>query len=159
MQTKILCVWIHIWSKGEVGAPLKRLKPSSKILLLTIPRRCFWCESFMFFVLFLLCFLAGLFIDALWSPAVKGLASWLSYVMSNYEVVTFPLVFWVRCGAWLIDSWSLPSFLLSYLAELEHEKMTSRLDVICFHNFKFLMGTMSKSHAISLNFPFCSFYW
>ena len=30
-----------------------------------------------------------------------GLTSWLSFVMSNCEVVTFPLVSWVRCGAWL----------------------------------------------------------
>ena len=33
-----------------------------------------------------------LFIDALWSSAGKGLTSWLSLVMSNCEVVTFPLV-------------------------------------------------------------------
>ena len=51
--------------------------------------------SFVISVLFLLCFLARLFIDALWSP----LTSWLSFVMSNYEVVTFPMVSWVRCGA------------------------------------------------------------
>ena len=50
-------------------------------------------------VLFLLCFLGRLFIDALWSPAGKGLTSWLSFVMSNCEVVTFSLVSWVRCGA------------------------------------------------------------
>ena len=50
-------------------------------------------------VLFLLCFRARLFIDALWSPALKGLTSWLSFVMSNCEVFTFPLVSWVRCGA------------------------------------------------------------
>ena len=50
-------------------------------------------------VLFLLCFHAHLFIDALWSPARKGLTSWLSFVMSNCEVATFPLVSWVRCGA------------------------------------------------------------
>ena len=37
--------------------------------------------------------------DALWSPAGKGLTSWLSFVMSNCEIVTFPLVSWVRCGA------------------------------------------------------------
>ena len=42
--------------------------------------------------LFMLCFHASLFIDALWSPAGKGLTSWLSYVMSNCEVVSFPLV-------------------------------------------------------------------
>ena len=50
-------------------------------------------------VLFLLCFRARMFIDVLWSPAWKGLTSWLSFVMSNCEVVTFPLVSWVRCGA------------------------------------------------------------
>ena len=51
------------------------------------------------FCLVLLCFRARLFIDALWSPARKGLTSWLSFVMSNCEVVTFPLVSWARCGA------------------------------------------------------------
>ena len=50
-------------------------------------------------VLFLLCFRAILFIDALWSSAGKGLTSRLSFVMSNCEVVTFQLVSWVRCGA------------------------------------------------------------
>ena len=31
-------------------------------------------------------------------PAGKGLTSWLPFVVSNCEFVTFPLVFWVRCG-------------------------------------------------------------
>ena len=39
-----------------------------------------------------------LLVDALWSHAGKGLTSWLSFVMSNCDVVTFPLVSWVRCG-------------------------------------------------------------
>ena len=39
-----------------------------------------------------------LFICALWSPAGKELTSWLSFVVSNCEFVTFPLVSWVRCG-------------------------------------------------------------
>ena len=47
-------------------------------------------------VLFLLYFRARLFIGALGSPAGKRLTSWLSFVMSNCEVVTFPLVSWVR---------------------------------------------------------------
>ena len=34
----------------EIGAPLKRFKPSSKIFLLTVPRSCFFCGSFMFFL-------------------------------------------------------------------------------------------------------------
>ena len=35
---------------------------------------------------FLLCFRAYLFIDTLWSPARKGLTSWLLFVISNCEV-------------------------------------------------------------------------
>ena len=49
-------------------------------------------------VLYLLCLCARLFICALWSPAGKGLTSWLSFVVSNCEFVTFPLVSWVGCG-------------------------------------------------------------
>ena len=53
----------------------------------------------MFFsALCLLCLCARLFICALWSPAGKGLTSWLSFVVSNCEFVNFPLVSWVRCG-------------------------------------------------------------
>ena len=46
-------------------------------------------------VLCWLCLCARLFICALWSPAGKGLTSWLSFVVSNCEFVTFPLVSWV----------------------------------------------------------------
>ena len=35
---------------------------------------------------------------ALRSPAGKGLTSWLSFVVSYCEFVTFLLVSWVRCG-------------------------------------------------------------
>ena len=52
-------------------------------------------------VLCLLCLCARLFICALWSPAGKGLASWLSFVVSSCEFVTYSLVSWVGCGAWL----------------------------------------------------------
>ena len=56
-------------------------------------------DHLCYFCLVLLCFHASLFVDAWWSPAGKGLTSWLSFVMSNCDVVTFPLVSWVRCGA------------------------------------------------------------
>ena len=55
-------------------------------------RLCYFC-------LVLLCFHARLFVDALWSHAGKGLTSWLSFVMPSGDVVAFPLVSWVRCGA------------------------------------------------------------
>ena len=38
------------------------------------------------------------FICALWSPAWKGLTSWLSFVVSYCEFVTFLLVSWAGCG-------------------------------------------------------------
>ena len=38
-------------------------------------------------VLCLLCLYARLFICVLWSPAGKGLTSWLSFVVSNCEFV------------------------------------------------------------------------
>ena len=56
-------------------------------------------DHLCYFCLVLLCFHARLFVDALWSPAGKGLTSWLSFVMSYCDVVTFPLVSRVSCGA------------------------------------------------------------
>ena len=43
---------------------------------------CYFC--------LVLCFRACLFIVASWSHAGKGLTSWLLFVMSNCELVTFP---------------------------------------------------------------------
>ena len=42
-------------------------------------------------VLCLLCLCARLFICASWSPAGKGLTSWLSFVVSYCEFVAFPI--------------------------------------------------------------------
>ena len=55
-------------------------------------------DLYIFTVLCLLSLCVRLFICALWSPAGKGLISWLSFMVSNFEFVTFPLVAWVRCG-------------------------------------------------------------
>ena len=53
---------------------------------------------YVFCVLCLLCLCARLFICALMSPAGKRLTSSLSFVVSNCEFVTLPLVSWVRYG-------------------------------------------------------------
>ena len=45
-------------------------------------------DHLCYFCLVFLCFHARLFIDALWSPAGKGLTSWISFVMSSCDVVT-----------------------------------------------------------------------
>ena len=42
------------------------------------------------YLCFVLVMLSGLFIAALWSPAGKGLTSWLLFVMSNCDFVAFP---------------------------------------------------------------------
>ena len=42
-------------------------------------------------VLCLLCLYARLFICALWSPAGKGLTSWLSFVVSAVSFCHFPI--------------------------------------------------------------------
>ena len=85
MQTKHLCVLIH------------RFKSSSKIYLLAVSRwycfldhLCYFCLKFVI--------LSRLFIAALWSPAGKGLTSWLLFVMFIMILLFSDLVSWVRCG-------------------------------------------------------------
>ena len=56
-------------------------------------------DHLCYFCLVLLCFHACLFVDTLWSPAGKGLTSWLLLVMFYCDIVTFPLVSWVSGGA------------------------------------------------------------
>ena len=96
MWAMYLCVLVRIWIGGEVGAvkspPVKYFTDRSKAVLLL------WIFYAFFSVLCLLRLCARLFICALWSPAEKGLTSWLSSLVYNCEFVTFPLVSWVRCG-------------------------------------------------------------
>ena len=56
-------------------------------------------DHLCYFCLVLFCFHSRLFVDAVWSPAGKELASWFSFVKSNCDLVTLPLESWVRCGA------------------------------------------------------------
>ena len=91
------CVLFHIRIKGEVGA-LKLVSASSKIFYRPFQGGTSFVDHLCFSDLCLLCLCASLLICALWSPAGKGLISWPSFVLSNCEFVTFPLVSWVRCG-------------------------------------------------------------
>ena len=79
----------------------------------------FFCDQERTTVLRLLCLCARLFICALWSPAGKGLTSWLSFVVSNCEFVTFPLVSWARCGTWLYRILILSPLLLKIIFQKE----------------------------------------
>ena len=53
----------------------------------------------------------------LWSPAGKRLTSWPSYVMSSCEVVTVPLISWVRCGAWSYPIHDILPLFLTFIWE------------------------------------------
>ena len=71
-------------------------------------RLCYFCIVFVM--------LSRLLIAALWTPAGKGLTSWLSSVVLNCVVATFPFLY-PESGVVLdcTDSWSsLPTFLLSF---------------------------------------------
>ena len=50
---------------------------------------CYLCLVFVM--------LPRLFIAAVWSPAGKGLASWLSFVMLNCVLLLSYVISWVRC--------------------------------------------------------------
>ena len=94
-------------------APLNRFKPSSKIFYWPFQGGTSFVDLLCFCsVLCLLCLCARLFICALWSPAGKGLTSWLSFVVSS---VSLSLSHWYPgSGVVLdcIDSWSLHPYLL-----------------------------------------------
>ena len=57
-------------------------------------------DHLCYFCLVLLCFHARLFVDAIWSPAGKGLTSWLSFVMS---FVTLSLSHWYPGSGVVLD--------------------------------------------------------
>ena len=80
--------------------PCNRFKSSSKIFLLAVPRRYFFCGSFVFLCLVFF-MLSRLFIAALWSPVGKGLTSWLLLLILIVFLLTPLLVSWARCGTWL----------------------------------------------------------
>ena len=101
------------WSTAELrvsSAPLNRLKPSSKIFLLTVPRRCFLCGSFyVISVLFCYAFMhvcllmpCGHLLGKVWP---LGSRLWC-------VIVTLSLSHWYPGSGVVLDciySWSLPS--------------------------------------------------
>ena len=100
MQTKYLCVFIHIWIKAEVGAPWNWFKPSSKIFYWPFQGGTSFVDILCVFFLFCgmpLC--ASVYmclVVTFWERA-----DLLAHICGDCEFVTFPLVSCVRCGIWL----------------------------------------------------------
>ena len=65
--------------KTGLSIPVKKFTDCSKAVLLL-------CIFHVISAVCFLCFWVRLFIVALWSPAGKELASWLSFVMSNSKI-------------------------------------------------------------------------
>ena len=100
------------WSTSELRvrlAPLNRFKPSSKIFYWPFKGGTSFVDILCFCSVLCLVYLCA---RLLWSPAGKGLTSWLSFVVST---VSLSLSHWYPgSGVVLdcIDSWSLHPYLL-----------------------------------------------
>ena len=102
MQTKHLCVLIHIWTKGEVVAPWNRFKPSSKIFYWPFQGGASFVDR--------LCYLCLVFV-MLSCASVHWCLVVTCSERADLLAVTFPLVSWGRCGAWLFRSLIFARFL------------------------------------------------
>ena len=142
------------WSTSELRvrlAPLNRFKPSSKIFYWPFQGGTSFVDLLCYCsVLCLLCLCARLFICALWSPAGKGLTSWLSFVVST---VSLSLSHWyLGLGVVLdcIDSWSLHPYLL-------RRKFMDKLVVLCKSNISVSCSTLELRAMVLWNlFKPCS---
>ena len=109
-------------------------------------------DHLCYFCFILLCFHVSLFVNALRSPAGKGLASWLSFVMSNCDVVAFPLVSLVGCSAWLYRflifalflTLNKNEFVTQLLLSISYRKSAS------FTSLMSLIEEMYNFHSLSL---------
>ena len=105
MQTKHLCGLIHIWAKGEVGAPWIGLSPPVKYFYWPVQGGALLWIVCVNYVVCLSSF------RALWSPEGKGVTSWLLFVMFIVNLLLSHSVSWDRCGTWLYRFLVLAVFL------------------------------------------------
>ena len=141
------------WSTSELWVrlvPLNRFKPSSKLFYWPFQGGTSFVDLLCFCSVFcLICLCARLFICALWSPYGKGLTSWLSFVVSNCEFVTFPLLSWVRCGTWLYRFLIFAPLLT--LISVSH----FLFPYFCFHSCLLFLPILAICLSLSLSFMSC----
>ena len=100
-RRRFLNGFFHIWAWRPSWSCDHNILHKFWLILLTVPRRYFFCGSFMFlFCLVFAMFCVCLFICALWSPAGKGLTSWLSFVVST---VSLSLSHWYPGSGVVLD--------------------------------------------------------
>ena len=93
----------------------------------------------LFYLCLVFVMLSRLFIAAFWSPAGKGLFSWLSFVMFNCVFVTFPCG--IPCQVWYLIV-SIPD-LCTFLTL--HSDYSAHLGLKCISTVKTDLTTTSPS--------------
>ena len=91
----ITCLYIFVSRKQAVNAD----ELNKSIIWIHLFKTESFVDHLCYFCLVFAMLLCVSVYWSFWSPAWKALTSWLSSVMSNCEVGTFPLVCWVRCAA------------------------------------------------------------
>ena len=111
---------------------LKRFKPSSKILYWPFQGGTSLVDLLCFFsVLCLICLCERLFICALWSPAGKGLTSWLSFVVSNCKFVTFSIGILSQVWYLIVSIPDLCTLTYFYIGTNAHGRQLTSLLLLC----------------------------
>ena len=88
------------WSESELRVRLAPWNPPVKYFYLPFQGGTS-CVDHLWYLWLVFVMLSHQFIAALWSPAGKGLTSWLSFAMFNCVLSLSHVVSWVRCGPWL----------------------------------------------------------
>ena len=139
MQNKHLCVLIHIWTKGEVGAPLNRFNPSSKIFYWPVQGGTFLWIFYVFlscvcyvFVRFCLYVPSGHLLGKCWPLGSSLWCLIVSLSLSHLWCLTVSLLlfhWYPGSGVVLdcIDYWCLHPYLLCYENVLLVKKFQSVL--------------------------------
>ena len=129
MQTKHLCVLIHIWTKGEVGAPWNQFEPSIKINTNRSKEVLLLCIICFINVLCLPC----IFVCSLLPCGHLKRKGWpLGSCLWCLSWFCYYPIWYPGTGVVLdcIDSWSLLSFLLLLL-----ECKFCIISSLCFQKF------------------------
>ena len=97
------------------------------------------CYLFLVFVM-----LSHLFIAALWSPAGKGLTSWLLFAMFYCIFVTFPCGILGQAWYWIVSIPDLCRLSYFYCMTLFHSQTGRHMINTHYHNSNLIWRTVSR---------------
>ena len=131
MQTKHLCVLVHIWTKSEVGALWNRLKPSIKIFYWPFQGSASFVDHLCYFCLVFVSLSSA---SIYWCLVVTcwERAGLLAFVCDVFLwSCHYPLVSRVRFGAWLYR-FLIYALFITLIYRLSESSLSSQSFVRCF---------------------------